>query len=118
MRNPCLLVITKESLLNLALSNLISASGKGLAVIGSTAQTLEELITEINKFTADVILLERNSTFASEESLTKLLMLYPKISLIIVNEEDNWLHVYRREDKLITSSADLMNVITASQNYQ
>lgn len=118
MRIPCLLVITKESLLNLALTNLISASGKGLVVIGSTAQIFEELIMEINQFAADVILLEKNSSFADDESLTKLLMMYPKISLIIVNEEDNWLHVYRREDKLITSSADLMDVITASQNYQ
>ena len=114
MHTPCLLVVTKESLLNLALKNLINASEKSLVVNESKAQTYEDLIREINTFTTDVILLEKNSSFASDESLTKLLMLYPKLLLVIVNEEDNWLQVYRREDILMNSSADLMNIIAAS----
>lgn len=117
MHISCLLVITKESLLNLALTNLISASDQGLVVVNSTAETFDELTVEINTFNTDVILMEKSSSFAADGSLTKLLMMYPKISLIIVNEENNWLHVYCREDKLITSSSDLMNVIVASKNY-
>jgi len=111
---PCLLVVTKETLLNLALRAVISASDKGLVVIDSKAQTYEGLIREINTYTADVILIEKNSSFAGEESLTKLLMRYPRLLLIIVSEEDNWLRVYRREDILMNSSADLMNVIATS----
>lgn len=108
---PCVLVITENSLLGLALTNLINASESGLVVFESTAQEFDELIREINSYTADVILLEQNSAFSGEESLTKLLTLFPKLLLIIVNEEDNWLHIYRRENLLMTSTADLLNVI-------
>lgn len=109
----CLLVVTKESLLNLALTNLIGASGKGLVVVNSIADTFEELINEINTFTVDVILLEKNSSFAGDEALTKLLMMYPKLSLIVLNEEDNWLQIFRREEILLTSAEDFLATIVS-----
>ena len=111
---PCLLVVSKESLLNIALKNLINDSDKGLVIIESKAQKHEDLIREINAVTAYVILIEKNSSFAGDESLTKLLMTYPKLLLIIVNEDDNWLQVYRREDILMTSSVDLIDFIVSS----
>ena len=114
MNIPCVLAITKDSLLGFALTNLINASECGLVVIESDAQTLEELIQEINGNEADVILLEKSSSFAGEAALTKLLMLYPKLLVIIVNEENNWLQIYRREDVLMTSPADLMDVIQSA----
>jgi DNA-binding NarL/FixJ family response regulator len=111
---PCVLAITKDSLLGFALTNLINASENGLVVIESNAQTLEEFIKEINDNEADVILLEKSSPFAGEAALTKLLMLYPKLLVVIVNEENNWLNIYRREDLLMTSPTDLMNVIQSA----
>jgi hypothetical protein len=41
-------------------------------------------------------------------------MLYPRLLVIIVNEASNWLHIYRREDILITTSADLISVIQSA----
>lgn len=108
---PCVLAITKDSLLSIALTELINSSDTGLVVVGSTARTLEELIQEINTHQADVILLEKSSPFAGEETLTKLLMLYPKLLVIIVDEESNWLRIYRKEDILMTSAADLLSAI-------
>jgi hypothetical protein len=111
---PCVLAITKDSVLGFALKNLIDASEVGLAVYESQAQTLAELVQEINDSQADVILLEKSNSFTREAILTKLLMLYPRLLVVIVNEENNWLNIYRREDILMTSPADLMNVIQSA----
>ena len=114
MNIPIVLAITKDSVLGFALTNLINASEVGLVVYESQAQTLAELVQEINNSQADVILLENSNTFAREAILTKLLMLYPKLLVVIVNEENNWLNIYRREDVLMTSPADLMSVIQSA----
>ena len=114
MNIPCILVITKNSLLNISLTNLINASGNGLAVFESTAHEFDELVREMNTYEADVILLEKNSSFADEDSLTKLLILYPKLLLIIVDEESNWLQIYRSENILLTSAEELLSTIMSA----
>jgi hypothetical protein len=96
------------------LTNLIHASDTGLAVIESVAQEYEELIREIDTHEADVILLDKACTFADEEALTKLLTLYPKLLMVIVDEESNWLQVYRRENILMTSTQDLLTTIASA----
>lgn len=111
MHIPCVLVITANSLLGLALMNLINASDNGLAVFESSAKEFDELIREINTFSVDVILVEKSNPFAGEDSLTKLLMSYPKLLVVLINEEDNWLQTYRREDVLMKSAADLISAI-------
>jgi len=116
VQNPAILVISKDSLLNLALTNIITDSELGLAVIESKAEQYDDLVEEINTLIADVILLDKASSFATEDVLTKLLMLYPKLLLILVDPQSNWLHVYRREDIPITSSAELMEIIKSSLN--
>ena len=118
MNIPCVLIVVKNSLLSFALTNLINASDKGVAVIESTARELDELIIEINNNEADVVLLDKTSSFASEEMLTKLLMMYPKLLLIVVNEENNWLHIYRRDDILMTSARDLLSAIVSARDFQ
>ena len=114
MHIPCVLAITKDSVLGHALTNLINSSDVGFVVVESNAKTFDELIEEINTNNADVILLEKSDPFAAEEMLTRLLMLYPRLLVIIVNEENNWLHIYRREDLLMTSSADLITAIRSA----
>jgi len=111
---PCVLVITENSLLGMALTNLINTSKSGLVVFESSAKEFDELIWELNTYSADVLLVEKNNSFAGEESLMRLLTLYPKLLIVIVNEEDNWLNIYRRENLLMTSTADLLDVIQSA----
>jgi len=111
VHNPCVLFITVNSLLSLALANLSNASESDLVLIESSAQNFDELKKEINTYTADVILVDKSNYFAGEKLLTNLLMFYPKLLVIVVSEEDNWLHTYRREDILLTSTEDLLDVI-------
>jgi hypothetical protein len=93
------------------MTNLINASDVGLMVFESRAQSLADLVKEINDNQADVILLEKSSPFAEERALTKLLMQYPKLLVIVVDENSNWLRTYRREDILMKSPADLISAI-------
>jgi len=114
VQNPNVLFVFKNPLLNLALTKIIADSESNLKFIESKAQRYEELITEIKTLIADVIILDKASSFASEDILTKLLNLYPKLLLILVDQHSNWLQVYRREDILINSSAELMEIIKSS----
>lgn len=114
MNIPCVLVITKDSVLSFALTDLINASDVGLVVFDSQAQNFVELVKEINSNQADVILLEKSSSYAGEEALMKLLMYYPKLLVIVVDEESNWLRIFRREDILMASPADLISAIQSA----
>ena len=114
MQEPNVLFILKNPLLNLALTKIIKDSKSSLNFIESNAQQYDELLMEIKTLIADVIILDKASYFASEEILTKLLNLYPKLLLILVDQDSNWLQVYRREDILINSSAELMEIIKSS----
>jgi len=94
--------------------NLINASNSDLAVIESNAQGFEELIREINTHEANVILLDKACSFADEEVLTKLMTMYPNLLIVIIDEESNWLQIYRREDILLTSAQDLLSTINSA----
>jgi hypothetical protein len=107
------LIITENSLLNVSLTNLINTSGSGLFVVESTAQEFDELNREINKHKVNVILLDKANSFADEEVLTNLLTMYPKFLIVIVDEESNWLQIYRREKILLTSTKDLLSTINS-----
>jgi hypothetical protein len=88
------------------------ASEVGQVVIESSSHTFEGLVNDINVHKANIIIMmERSSKVAWDETLTKLLMLYPRLLVIIVNEDDNWIHIYRKQDVLMTSSADLVTAL-------
>lgn len=114
METLCVLAFKNDSVLSLALANLINASNNGLAVYESNAHSLEELIGAIDILKADVVLLEKSCAFAGQDALSKLLMLFPNLLVIVVNEDNNWLHIFRRTDVLLTSSTDLIGVIQSA----
>jgi len=113
---PCIIALNKESLLRLTIANLFRNSANELTVIESDAENLDALIREINQFKANIILVENSSPFADEPSLTKLLILYPQLLVIVIQEDNNWLHIFRKENKLLTSATDLLDVINSAQN--
>lgn len=114
MHNPTVLVISKNPLLIQALKNIIGESKLGLEIIESKAKQYDDLVVEISTRIAEVILLDKASSFATEDVLGKLFILCPKLFMILVDQDSNWLHLYRREDVLITSSAELMEIVNSS----
>ena len=117
MSIPCILALQKDSLIRLTLANLIGNSEDELVSIDSEAENLEELIREINQYHAKVIIIGNPSTFAKEASLSKLLVLSSNLLVIVIQEDNNWLHIYTKEKKLLTSTTDLLDVIHTVHNH-
>jgi len=115
VNNPCVLVVTKDSLLSIALFKLIDISVNKVDVVESNANDIDEFNEEINTTKASAILLERNGFIAEGDILEKVLNEHPDLLIIITNQEDNWISTYRRQDILIGSSAELMKVILSAQ---
>jgi hypothetical protein len=105
-------------LLSQILTNLIGAAGNDLFLIYSEASNLEELISEIEIYKADVFVIEKSYPFAEDNSVTRLLLLFSKLLVIIINEDSNWLSIFRREDKLLVSSSDLLDAIASRLDYR
>jgi len=107
-----ILLMEKDSLWKRALSSLVSTSGSDINLITSQASNLDELIGEISQNEVSVVLLGESSMPSTEkDSLTQLLMVYPKLRVIVVSEDSNWLYVFQKEDFLLTGLTDLLNVI-------
>jgi len=50
---------------------------------------------------------------AAKEALTKLMTTQSKIRIVIVNDDNNWLHIFNKEDLLLTRLEDLLTAIKA-----
>jgi hypothetical protein len=107
----CVLALKEDSLIRLTLINIISASEQGLTLIDSRAEDLAGLVGEIRRYGKDTILLVTSSAFSGEDALIELLLFNPKLSVIVINEDSNWLHIFRRNDRWLTSPTDLLDAI-------
>jgi hypothetical protein len=114
---PCILAFQKDSLIRLTLVNLVDNADEAFVLIDTEAENLEELDREINQYHAKVIILENSSPFAEETSLSKLLVHSSKLLVIVIQEDNNWLDVYSKDNKLLTSTTDLLDVIKTVQNH-
>ena len=59
----------------------------------------------------DVVILGESTPLAAESSLGQLLMSFPSLRVIVVGEGSNWLHVFSKQDKLVTRQTDLLDVL-------
>jgi hypothetical protein len=111
---PCILAIHENSLIRFTIETLTSASEGDLIVIESKAETIEKLIQEINQYKAKVILFENTYPLVDENSFAKLLTLYPNLLVVIIQKDNNWLQIFRKEKKLLTSATDLLDIIRSA----
>jgi chemotaxis response regulator CheB len=109
--NPlCILIVVTNTLLKQAMTNLI-ANHSDMTVVTRGMNTVEELIDEIARHSPDVVVLEEGTLLSSAETLVSLLMLYPGLRVIVLSEQSNWLHIYSKEEVLMTQATDLVNLI-------
>jgi len=108
---PRILVMDEDTILGYAIWNLLRTSQENIAVMASEAQIASELASEINDLNPDVILAGKSNPLANKEVLINILMSNKKITLILVEEDSNWLQVFRREDVLMAASRDLIKLI-------
>jgi DNA-binding NarL/FixJ family response regulator len=111
MTTPCILILQQDVLLQRALESLLLVSNPDLRVVTSEALDIKGLVAEISKFEPDAVLLSESMPMAGEESLVLLLTTYPKLRVIVASESSNWLHLYSKQDILLTRLTDLLKVI-------
>lgn len=111
MTIPCILAIHENSLIRFTIETLTRVSEDDLIVIESKAETLEKLFQEIDQHKVRVILFDASYPLANENSFAKLLTRYPNLLVVVIQEDNNWLHIFRKENKLLTSTTDLLDVI-------
>lgn len=107
----CVLVTQQNELLDRALVDmLLSPKGKH-ELITSSAQNLDELLTDVSNQVPNVILIGESTPLATRDTLIPLLMAYPILRVIVVSEDTNWLHIFSKKDLLLTQTSDLLNLI-------
>jgi len=86
---------------------------EGLEIVISEASDTNELVLAVSKINPDVVLLNDSHPMAAKEALTKLMTTQSKIRIVIVNDDNNWLHIFNKEDLLLTKLEDLLTAIKA-----
>ena len=113
MNNPnnyCILVHKSDVLLKRAVLSLMNLE-KELEIVVSEAVDINELATDVSKINPNVVLFSESQPLATKETLAQLLVSRQKIRIVTVSVESNWLHIFDKEDKLLTNLEDLLTVI-------
>jgi len=110
VKPPCILAVLTASLFTMAVTSLLAAEAD-MRVIASEAVDFKGLLAEINCVKPDVILLEESMLMMTKTSVVELLNTYSELRVIVVSENNNWLQVFQKYTRLITSAADLIQAI-------
>lgn len=113
MKLPCILVMKEDSLLKRAIVSL-AQTGCDLDVVVSEANGLDEFTDDVFQIQPDAVLLGESMPMARREALSHLLMVHPRLRLIVVSEDSNWMHIFKKEDRLLTGLNDLALAITCA----
>jgi DNA-binding NarL/FixJ family response regulator len=108
---PGVLIMKQDALVNRALTSLLVTSSSQLTVIVSEASDVRRLAVEISKLKPDAVLLSESIPLAAKDSVMQLLTAHPNLRVIVVSEDSNWIHIFRKEDMLLTRLTDLLEVI-------
>jgi chemotaxis response regulator CheB len=100
-----ILVVESETLLSQGLISLLR-SRPGLEVKGVYYAGLNHLVSEIESFFPDVILIRQQCLAEYFRDLLPVLMVHPELRLVSFNPENNFLHVYARQEVMVKESAD------------
>lgn len=109
-RTPCVLLLKTDVLVKRAFASLLSL-GCDLEIVVSEAVDTQELIDDISKTKPDAVLFSESIPFSQKDALSQLLMTRPMPRLIIVSQENNYLHIFSREERLVTDLSDLLTAI-------
>lgn len=113
MKSPCVLAALSSSLFTMAVTSLLASEAR-LHVIASQAIGMSDLMQEIRCVEPDVILLEESIPLMSQTTILELLDTFSELRVIVVSEHNNWLHIFRKDTLLMTSTADLIQAIYPS----
>lgn len=70
-----------------------------------------EMLSEIKESKPDMIILEESEPFTENSLLTRILIRFPEVPLIVISEDSNLIHIVRCQARLLSSSNDLIETI-------
>lgn len=114
MGTDCLLVIENDSPLNFAMEMLLVPSS-GIKAVKSSAGNFQGLVDEVCNLRSQVVIFEDSAIPTEENSFTHLLISNPELKIIVVLRDSNYIHVFRKEEILIQSSSDFLEIIRSKQ---
>jgi hypothetical protein len=86
-------------------------SDADLNVIQSPAQDAFSICEAANQCRPDVIVFDRQTSEANQRAISHLLIVQPRLQIIVISAETNWMQVFRKEDILMSEPLDLLNLI-------
>jgi len=105
------LIIENNLLLGAGIQNLLAGTAN-LDVIGISSRKWPDLVQEIERLQPEVIVLDEASHRASLTKLLPLLKEFPQLRLVVVSANDNRIHIYGKQEILITVATQLINIIS------
>ena len=107
---PRVLIVQNELLLGAGLQALL-AHETDLEVIGISPHDQAELAQDIRQIRPDIVFLDEDSYLVDAGELLILLQDLPKLRVMVINTNDNLLHIYDVQQVMILSTTQLINLI-------
>ncbi len=82
-----------------------------LEVTGISPGDQAELAREIRRLRPDIVVLDEDSRLADPTALLVSLKDYPKLRLVVVSANDNWVCIYNKQQVLTRRASDLLGII-------
>ena len=111
MNSPCVLVMKNDWLMKRALSSVLQDDETDFQVCISEAIEVNELRAEIMRLNAGVVFIGETTSLAANGCISQLLTAQPNLKVIVVSEDSNWVHIFRREDRLLGSLLEFIHLI-------
>ena len=105
-----ILVLADDVLMQRALASLLMMEGT-IEVAVSEAQDAQSLAEHVSERKPDAIFISSSIASAMKDSLSELLIQQPGMRVVVGNDENNQLHIFKHEDRLLTRLDDLWHVI-------
>lgn len=110
-----ILVVHGENLLIAGVESLLTHESD-LKVMGVGNSNKSYFLQEVDQFHPHVVVIDESSLLADLTFLHYLLKTCPDLRIIVVDEEDNLIHIYEKRVISVAQSTDLINVIRADHS--
>jgi len=111
LQNYCFLLVFKDGLFKQILSNLLVEMNNGFEIYESTAEDVDDLLTEVSKLSPDTILLQESSPLSKGACLIHILRAIPGRPVVVVSQEHNLMHVVHWRTVYVETVNDLIESI-------
>ena len=110
LKTTRVLVCDCGTLLGLGVESVL-ASDKDLVVFSALPEDEVGLIKAIDWFKPEVVILGECMVVSDKTTLHHILVKYPLLRLITISIDNNWLHIYQRQDIWLDKASGLTGVI-------